>query len=89
MWEKVLVYHEVANCEEMKKVVSVPGENALPFLTAKPLSCPLPSVVCVLGILLVSWGTKLGMLQLPCGTVFLGAESRGLGGLGVPGENKT
>lgn len=65
------------------------GENALSFLSAKPLSCPLPTVVSVLGILLVPWGTIFGMLQLPCGTIFLPLNQENWGVVGVPGENKS
>ena len=44
---------------EKLSLFSISGENTLSFLSAKPLSCPLPTVVCVLGILLVPRGLFL------------------------------
>lgn len=92
VWKRVLVYQLVANNEEMKKVVFVPQfwwKCSLISFSKTSVLPPTHTVVCVLGILLVPWGTIFGMLQLPCGIISLPLNQENGGLVGVLGENKS
>lgn len=91
VWKRVLVYQLLEIMEKWKKLSLFPssGKNTAWFLSSEPLSCPLPTIVCILGTLLVPWGTSFGMLQLSCGTIFLTLNQENWGVVGVPGEDKS